>query len=62
MCPQEELLAADIAEAVHQMAAAGRYGQMLLLADTCQASTLYARLEPGAAPGVLAIASSKLGG
>ena len=35
---QEELLAADIASAIHQMAAAGRYGELLLLADTCQAS------------------------
>lgn len=33
---QEELLAADLASAVRQMAAAGRYGELLLLADTCQ--------------------------
>ena len=33
---QEELLAADLASAVRQMAATGRYGELLLLADTCQ--------------------------
>lgn len=58
---QEELLAADIAGAVHQMAAAGRYGELLLVADTCQASTLYGRIAAAAAPNVLAVASSKLG-
>ncbi|EFN57492.1 hypothetical protein CHLNCDRAFT_34727 [Chlorella variabilis] len=58
---EEELLAADIAGAVHQMAAAGRYGELLLVADTCQASTLYGRIAAAAAPNVLAVASSKLG-
>lgn len=56
--PQEELLAADLAAALAQAHAAGRYGELLLVADTCQASTLYSRL---AAPNVLAVASSKLG-
>lgn len=56
--PQEELLASDLASALAQMHAVGRYGQLLLLADTCQASTLYARI---AAPNVLGVASSKLG-
>lgn len=55
---QEELLAADVANALHQMHAAGRYGELLLVADTCQASTLYSRVT---APNVLAVASSKLG-
>ena len=40
------------------MHAGGRYGQLLLVADTCQASTLYGRIT---APNVLAVASSKLG-
>jgi phosphatidylinositol glycan class K len=39
---QEELLAADLASAVRQMAAAGRYGELLLLADTCQVCDRYA--------------------
>lgn len=56
--PQEELLATDLAAALAQMHAAGRYGELLLLADTCQASSLYAHVT---APGVLALASSKLG-
>jgi hypothetical protein len=56
---QEELLAADLASAVHQMAAGGRYGELLLVADTCQASTLYSQID---APNMLAVASSKLGG
>lgn len=55
---QEELLAADLAAALAQAHAGGRYGELLLVADTCQASTLYSRL---AAPHVLAVASSKLG-
>ncbi|KAL4859960.1 putative GPI-anchor transamidase [Chlorella vulgaris] len=55
---EEELLAADLASAVHQMAAGGRYGQLLLVADTCQASTLYSQID---APNMLAVASSKLG-
>ncbi|PSC75371.1 GPI-anchor transamidase isoform A [Micractinium conductrix] len=55
---QEELLATDLAAALAQMHAAGRYGELLLLADTCQASSLYAHVT---APGVLALASSKLG-
>ena len=56
--PQEELLASDVAAALQAMHAGGRYGQLLLVADTCQASTLYGRI---AAPNVLAMASSKLG-
>lgn len=56
--PQEELLAGDLASALAQMHAAGRYGRLLLLADTCQASTLYDRVT---APHVLGVASSKLG-
>lgn len=55
---QEELLASDLASALAQMHAAGRYGQLLLLADTCQASTLYGLVT---APNVLGVASSKLG-
>ncbi|KAL4425650.1 hypothetical protein ABPG75_009666 [Micractinium tetrahymenae] len=55
---QEELLASDVASALAQMHASGRCGQLLLVADTCQASTLYGRIE---APHVLGVASSKLG-
>ncbi|KAL4437977.1 hypothetical protein ABPG77_004198 [Micractinium sp. CCAP 211/92] len=55
---QEELLASDLASALAQMHAAGRYGQLLLLADTCQASTLYGLIT---VPNVLGVASSKLG-
>lgn len=57
--PQEELLAGDVAGALAQMAAAGRYAELLLVADTCQAATLWSRVR--GVPNLLAVASSKLG-
>lgn len=55
---QNELISADLAAAVGQMHAAGRYGQMLIMLDTCQAATMYSEIT---APGWVGIASSKLG-
>lgn len=41
----EELMAADIADAVQQMAEKGRYNELLLIVETCQAATLYSRIR-----------------
>lgn len=54
----EELLAQDLADAVQQMYLKGRYYQILLLVDTCQAATLYQHIT---APHVLAGSSSVKG-
>ena len=56
---QSELLSSDIAAAVKVMHAAGRYKQLLMVLDTCQAATLYNELS--GVPGWGGIASSKLG-
>ena len=54
----EELLAADVADALAQMHRKGRYRELLLVVETCQASTLYGRVR---SPGVLAMSSSVKG-
>jgi hypothetical protein len=54
----EELLAADVADALAQMHRKGRYRELLLVVETCQASTLYSRVR---SPGVLAMSSSVKG-
>lgn len=54
----EEISAFDLADAVAGMHAAGRYRQLLFMADTCQANTLYSRFY---SPGVLATGSSGKG-
>jgi len=53
---QEELSAADLAAAIRQMWLQRRYGELLLIIDTCQASTLGNYLQD--APGVTFIGSS----
>jgi hypothetical protein len=55
---QEELMAADVADAVAQMWGAGRYRELLLIVETCQAATMYTRIS---APNVLAMAASLKG-
>jgi glycosylphosphatidylinositol transamidase (GPIT) subunit GPI8 len=56
---QEELSAADLAIALRQMRLQKRYQELLLIVDTCQASTLGNYLED--APAVTFISSSGLG-
>lgn len=56
---QSELLSTDVAAAVKNMHASGRYKELLLVLDTCQAATLYGELQE--VPGWAGIASSKLG-
>lgn len=51
----EELMAQDVADAVQQMHEKGRYNEVLLIVETCQAATLYSRIH---SPNVLACASS----
>jgi phosphatidylinositol glycan class K len=55
---EEEILAAELAAVLSQMHEAGRYGQVLLVADTCQAFTLGDKIT---APNVTVIASSLRG-
>jgi phosphatidylinositol glycan class K len=55
---EEEILAADLAAVFRQMHDAGRYREVLLIADTCQAFTLGDKLD---APNVTVIGSSLRG-
>lgn len=55
---QQELTASDLGDALLQMWLQGRYGEALILVDTCQASTLNTELR---SPGVIAAGSSGLG-
>jgi glycosylphosphatidylinositol transamidase (GPIT) subunit GPI8 len=55
---QEELMAADVADALAQMWGAGRYRELLLIVETCQAATMYTRIS---SPNVLAMAASQKG-
>lgn len=52
---QEEINARDLADAFNQMHERQRYNEILLMIDTCQASTMHDHIV---APGITAIASS----
>ncbi|GAB4824804.1 glycosylphosphatidylinositol anchor biosynthesis [Ancistrocladus abbreviatus] len=54
----EELQSHDLADAVKQMKEKGRFKELLIMVDTCQAATLFSQLQ---SPGVLAIGSSMKG-
>ncbi|KAF8392245.1 hypothetical protein HHK36_022587 [Tetracentron sinense] len=54
----EELQSHDLADAVKQMKEKRRFKELLIMVDTCQASTLFLQLH---SPGVLAIGSSMKG-
>ncbi|TKY73153.1 GPI-anchor transamidase [Spatholobus suberectus] len=54
----EELQSHDLADAVKQMKEKHRFKELLIMVDTCQASTLFSQLH---SPGVLAIGSSMKG-
>jgi phosphatidylinositol glycan class K len=41
----EELMAQDVADAVQQMHEKGRYNELLLVMETCQAATLYSKVR-----------------
>eukprot|EP00951_Prasinocladus_malaysianus_P019694 scaffold159752_cov28-Prasinocladus_malaysianus.AAC.1 len=51
-------MAQDLADAIAQMYEKGRYNEMLLFVETCEASTMWKRVY---SPSVLGMASSKLG-
>jgi len=55
---QNELLASDVASAISYMHSSGRYGQLMIMLDTCQAATMYSEVT---APGWVGISSSALG-
>ncbi|XP_057431429.1 uncharacterized protein LOC130724251 [Lotus japonicus] len=54
----EELQSHDLADAVKQMKEKRRFKELLIMVDTCQASTLFSQLQ---SPGVLTIGSSMKG-
>lgn len=54
----EEISSQDIADSIEQMHRKGRYNEILFMADTCQAATLFNRFY---SPNVLAIGSSMKG-
>ncbi|CAJ2642014.1 unnamed protein product [Trifolium pratense] len=54
----EELQSHDLADVVKQMKEKHRFKELLIMVDTCQASTLFSQLH---SPGVLAIGSSMKG-
>jgi len=54
----EEITNFELADAFEQMWQKGRYNELLLLADTCQAASLYQKIY---SPNVLAAASSRVG-
>ncbi|KAH1034372.1 hypothetical protein GLYMA_20G034600v4 [Glycine max] len=54
----EELQSHDLADVVKQMKEKHRFKELLIMVDTCQASTLFCQLH---SPGVLAIGSSMKG-
>lgn len=41
----QELMAQDVADAIQQMHEKGRYRELLLVVETCQAATLYSRIK-----------------
>lgn len=55
---QQELLAVDFANALQQMHLTNRYGQMLVVFDTCQAASMFNDVK---APNIIGMSSSKLG-
>lgn len=55
---REELLAEDLADTVAAMAARGRFRELLIVFDTCQAGSMAGGLRT---PGVLAVASARRG-
>ena len=54
----EEISAQDIAEAVAEMHARKRYKSLFVVFETCQASTMFARVV---SPGAFMLAASKKG-
>ena len=54
----EEILAEQLAETVHQMHVAGKYQQLMIIADTCQAFTLFDKIIERQVPNVSMIGSS----
>ena len=58
MQDHEEISAQDVAEAIAEMHARQRYRNLFLVLETCQASTMFARVN---SPGVFMLAASKKG-
>eukprot|EP00210_Caulerpa_lentillifera_P003356 g3202.t1 len=51
----QDIMAQDLADAIAQMHEKGRYREMLLMIDTCEAETMYSKVQ---SPNVIAISSS----
>jgi Peptidase C13 family len=54
----EEMSAMDVADAIADMHARGRYHKLFLMVETCQASTMFAHVR---SPNVFMLAASKKG-
>ena len=54
----EEMSAMDVADAIADMHARGRYRKLFLMVETCQASTMFAHVK---SPNVFMLAASKKG-
>lgn len=57
----DELAAVELADAVAEMHAKGRYKRLVIVIDTCQAASMLAELDADRTPGVLGVASARLG-
>ena len=55
---REQLLAQDLADAVAQMHEQGRFRELLVVVETCEASTMVSKIRT---PGVVALSSSEKG-
>jgi len=58
---KDELGYADLAWALREAHALGRYGRLLVIVDTCQADSLGIALKDGGVPNALVVASSLVG-
>eukprot|EP00112_Aurelia_sp_Birch-Aquarium-sp1_P021760 Seg593.18 transcript_id=Seg593.18/GoldUCD/mRNA.D3Y31 product="GPI-anchor transamidase" protein_id=Seg593.18/GoldUCD/D3Y31 len=54
----EEITSTELADAFEQMWQKGRYNELLMLVDTCQAESLYSKIY---SPNIIAATSSKIG-
>lgn len=55
---QEELSSVDLADAIASMHRQGRYGQLMLVIDTCQAESMHEHID---SPNTLSITASRVG-
>jgi len=57
----DELAAVELAAAIAEMRAKRRYKRMVVVVETCQAASLFSAFSAEATPGVLGVASARVG-